>query len=179
MFKTIALTLVVVLLIAIVALLAFAATKPDTFRVERQITIKAPADKIFALLNDFHRWPEWSPYENLDPQMQRSYSGEANSKGAKYAWESSGKAGTGHMTITESSAPSKLLIDLDFMKPFEGHNIAEFTLAPESDGTQVKWAMHGPAPFISKVMGTVFNLDKMIGKDFEVGLANLKAASER
>ncbi len=134
------------------------------------------------MLNDFHRWTAWSPYENLDPAMKRSYSGEASGKGAKYAWESSGKAGAGHMTITESSVPSKLLIDLDFIKPFEGHNIAEFTLVPQGadkQATQVTWAMHGPAPFVSKVMGTVFNLDKMVGKDFEVGLVNLKAASER
>ena len=175
MFKTI--TLIVVA--AIAALLIFAATRPDTFRVERTARINAPAEKIFPLIDDFHRWGTWSPYEKLDPDMQRSFGGSASGKGATYAWESKGKAGAGRMEITESTPSSKIAINLDFTRPMEGHNVAEFTLQPQGDATQVTWSMHGPSPFVAKLMGIFFNMDQMIGKDFETGLANLKAATEK
>src|SRR3982751_5188240 len=141
MFKVIALVIVA----AIAALLAFAATRPDTFRVERRTTIQASPAKIYPLIEDFHQWAVWSPYEKLDPAMNRSYSGAARGKGAAYAWQSDGKAGAGKMLVTEATAPSAVVIQLDFVKPFEGHNIAEFTLKPEGSATQVTWAMHGPA----------------------------------
>jgi len=131
MFKTI--TLIVVA--AIAALLIFAATRPDTFRVERTARINAPAEKIFPLIDDFHRWGTWSPYEKLDPDMQRSFGGSASGKGATYAWESKGKAGAGRMEITESTPSSKIAINLDFTRPMEGHNVAEFTLQPQGDAT--------------------------------------------
>ncbi|MBN8752480.1 MULTISPECIES: SRPBCC family protein [Variovorax] len=175
MFKTI--TLIVVA--AIAALLIFAATRPDTFRVERTARINAPAEKIFPLIDDFHRWGTWSPYEKLDPDMQRSFGGSASGKGATYAWESKGKAGAGRMEITESTPSSKIAINLDFTRPMEGHNVAEFTLQPQGDATQVTWSMHGPSPFVAKLMGIFFNMDQMIGKDFETGLANLKTATEK
>lgn len=175
MFKKI----VLVLLALIALVLVYAATRPDTFRVERTARIAAPAAKIFPLINDFHRWGEWSPYEKLDPAMKRSFGGAPAGQGATYAWEGNDKAGAGRMEIAESTPPSKVAIKLDFIKPFEGHNIAEFTLAPQGEATQVTWAMHGPSPYVAKLMGIFFDMDQMIGKDFETGLANLKTATEK
>lgn len=178
MVKTIAIVIAVLVVVPLAAVLIFAATKPDTFRVERATSIKAPAEKIFPLIADFHGWGAWSPYEKLDPAMKRTFSGAANGKGAVYEWDSDGKAGRGRMEITDAPAPSKVAIKLDFFKPFEAHNIAEFTLEPKGDSTNVTWAMHGPNLYIGKVMSIFFNMDSMIGKDFETGLANMKALAE-
>ncbi|MGJ7528164.1 SRPBCC family protein [Variovorax sp. GB1P17] len=175
MLKKIA--LVVLALIAV--LLIYAATRPDTFRVERTARIQAPAEKIFPLIDDFHRWGAWSPYEKLDPDMKRTFGGSASGKGATYAWDSKGKAGAGRMEIAESSPSSKIAINLDFTSPMEGHNLAEFTLQPQGDATQVTWSMQGKSPYVAKLMGIFFNMDQMIGKDFEAGLANLKTATEK
>ncbi|HWW06406.1 SRPBCC family protein [Collimonas sp.] len=177
-------TIVITIVVAIAAILGYAATRPDTFRVQRSVIIKAPPEKIFALINDFHQWGSWSPYEKLDPAMKRSFSGAASGKGAMYAWESEGKAGAGSMEISDTSppskvAPSKVVIKLDFSKPFEGHNIAEFNVDTQGDSSNVTWAMYGPSPYVAKVMGVFFNMDNMIGKDFEAGLANLKNAAEK
>jgi uncharacterized protein YndB with AHSA1/START domain len=174
-FKKIA--IVIVLLIA--ALIGFAATKPDTFSVQRTATIKAPPDKIFPLINDFHSWSDWSPWEKMDPTMKRTHSGAPNGKGAVYEWEGNSKVGTGRMEIVDVSPPSKVTIKLDFLKPMEGHNIAEFALDPQGDSTNVTWAMHGPAPFISKIMQVFISMDKLIGKDFDTGLGNLKTIAEK
>lgn len=175
MFKKIA--IVVVVLVAV--LLAYAATKPDSFRVQRTATIQAPPEKIFALLNDLHSWGSWSPWEKLDPNMKRTYSGAPSGKGAAYAWEGNSKVGAGRMEITDTSAPSKITIQLDFLKPFEGHNIAEFTLEPQGSSTKVTWAMYGPSPYITKVICVFISMDSMVGKDFETGLANLKTVAEK
>jgi uncharacterized protein YndB with AHSA1/START domain len=175
MFKTIAIVVVVLL----AALLVFAATRPDTFRVQRATTIKAPPAKIFPLIADFRNWGAWSPWEKLDPAMKRTHSGAASGKGAVYEWEGRGKVGAGRMEITESSPPSKVIIKLDFIKPFEGHNITEFTLEGQGDSTNVTWAMHGPNPYIAKVMQIFFSMDSMVGKDFEAGLASMKAVAEK
>jgi hypothetical protein len=175
MFRKIA--IVVVVLVA--GVLAIAATRPDTFRVERSVSIQAPPEKIFPLIDDFHNWGAWSPWENRDPAMKRTHSGAARGKGAAYAWEGNNAVGSGRMTIAESSPPSKVTIDLDFLKPFEAHNVADFTLTPEGGATRVTWAMHGPSPFFSKVMQVFLSMDAMVGKDFEAGLANLKAAAEK
>ena len=166
----------VVVLIAIV--LVYAATKPDTFRVQRSTGIKAPPEKIFAVINDLHGWAAWSPYEKKDPAMKKTHSGAASGKGAVYAWDGNNQVGAGRMEIMESSPPTRISIKLDFLKPFEGHNTAEFTLAAEGDSTDVTWAMYGPSPYIAKLMGIFFSMDNMIGKDFEAGLANLKAVAE-
>lgn len=174
------LSIIAILVVVLAAgLLIFAATKPDKFRIERSISIKAPPEKIFAVLNDFHNWNAWSPYEKLDPAMQRSLTGPTAGKGAVYAWDSDGKAGKGRMEILDSTPSSRLLIQLDFFKPFEAHNMAEFTLMPDGDATKVTWAMSGPNLYISKVMGIFINIDKMVGKDFEVGLNNLKILAEQ
>jgi hypothetical protein len=174
MIKMIA--LVVAVLVAGIVVLA--ATRPDTFRVARATSIKAPPETIFGFIDDFRRWGSWSPYEKLDPAMKRTYGGAASGKGAVYEWAGNGKVGAGRMEIADTASPSKVVIKLDFIKPFEGHNIAEFTLEPGNDATKVVWSMHGPSPFIAKVMGLFINMDRMIGKDFETGLANLKAAAE-
>jgi uncharacterized protein YndB with AHSA1/START domain len=182
MFEIIAI-IVVVLAIVIAIVLILAATKPNTFSVQRATTVKAPPEGIFPLINDFHQWASWSPYENKDPAMKRSFSGAADGKGAVYGWEGNKNVGSGRMEILETSKPSKIVIKLDFFTPFEGHNTAEFTMLPQGDATNlttnVTWLMHGPAPFMSKVMQVFINLDNMIGKDFEIGLANLKRLTEK
>jgi uncharacterized protein YndB with AHSA1/START domain len=165
--------------IAIAIVLILAATKPDTFSVRRVTTVSAPPEKIFPLINDFHQWGTWSPWEDKDPAMKRTYSGAGSGKGAVYAWDGNKNVGTGRMEILEVSAPSKIVIKLDFFKPFEAHNTAEFTMLPQGDATTLTWLMHGPAPFMSKVMQVFMNMDKMIGKDFEAGLAKLKKLTER
>jgi uncharacterized protein YndB with AHSA1/START domain len=178
MFEIIAI-IAVVLAVAIAIILILAVTKPDRFSVQRATTIKAPAERIFPLINDFHQWGGWSPYENRDPAMKRSYSGAASGKGAVYAWDGNSNVGSGRMEILDASAPAKIVIKLDFFKPFEAHNTAEFTMLPQGDATSVTWLMHGPAPFISKVMQVFMNIDTMVGKDFEAGLANLKNLTEK
>lgn len=170
--------ILIALALAIAALLGYAATRPDTFRVERSVVVQAPAAQIYPLIADFHRWTAWSPYEHLDPAMKRTYGGAESGVGATYAWDGNNKIGAGRMEITEATPPSKIGIKLDFLRPFEASNIAEFTLAPEGSGTRVTWAMQGPANFMSKLMGTLFDMDKMVGKDFETGLATLKTLGE-
>jgi uncharacterized protein YndB with AHSA1/START domain len=182
MFEIIAI-IAVVLAIAIAIVLILAATKPNTFSVQRATTVKAPPETIFSLINDFHRWGTWSPYETRDPAMKRSHSGAADGKGAVYGWEGNKNVGSGRMEILDTLPPSKIVIKLDFFTPFEGHNTAEFTMLPQGDATNVTtnvtWLMHGPASLMSKVMQVFINLDNMIGKDFEVGLANLKKLTEK
>ena len=179
MIRTIVIVVIAVLVVGVGAVLALAATKPDSFNVERTASIKAPPEKIFALINDLHGWRAWSPYESKDPEMKRSFSGAPSGKGAVYEWNGNKNVGKGRMEITEASAPSKIVIKLDFISPFEGHNMAEFTMEPKGDATNVKWGMYGPAPFISKVMQVFVDFDRMIGKDFEEGLGNLKALAEK
>ena len=178
MVKTIVIVAVVVLGVPLAGILAFAATKPDTFIVQRATTIKASPKKIFPLVNDFRNFAAWSPYEKIDPSMKRIHSGAANGKGAIYEWDSDGKAGAGRLEITEAAPPSKVAMTLDFFKPFETHNIVEFILVPQGDSTNVTWAMRGPTPYIAKVMHVLFDMDGMVGKDFEAGLANLKTMTE-
>ena len=173
-FKIIGIAIVVL----IVGVLAFAATKPDSFRVQRSTSIKAPPEKIAAVLSDFQAWKAWSPWEKMDPMMKRTYSGEPRGKGAKYAWAGNSEVGEGSMTLTEAQ-PSRVALDLDFVRPFEGHNKVVFTLTPKADATEVTWSMSGPSPYITKVIQVFCNMDAMIGKDFEAGLANLKAVTEK
>jgi uncharacterized protein YndB with AHSA1/START domain len=179
MFEILAI-IAVVLAIAIAVVLILAATKPDTFTVQRAAVVKAPPEKIFPLINDFRQWGTWSPWEGKDPGMKRTYSGTAGGRGAVYAWDGNKNVGSGRMEILDASSPSKIVIKLDFFKPFEAHNTAEFTMLPQGDGaTNISWVMHGPAPFMSKMMQVFMNIDKMVGKDFEIGLSNLKKLAER
>jgi uncharacterized protein YndB with AHSA1/START domain len=168
--------ILIVLLIAVVLILA--ALKPDTFRVARTTRIRAPAEKVFALINDFNRWVAWSPWEKMDPALQRIYSGPVSGKGSVYEWKGNKKVGEGRMEILESSPASRIAIKLDFIKPFEAHNTAEFTFMPQGDETGVTWTMQGSTPFIGKIMHVFVDMDRLIGKDFEAGLANMKAAAE-
>jgi uncharacterized protein YndB with AHSA1/START domain len=167
-----------ILILLVVVVLGIASTRPDSFRVGRSTKVKAPPERIFAILNDFHQWPSWSPWEKMDPAMTRTHSGAASGKGAIYAWKGNKKVGEGRMEIIEAAPPSKLTIKLDFLKPFEAHNTAEFTLEPQGDSTGVTWSMSGAQPFMFKVMSLFMSMDKMIGKDFESGLANIKTSAE-
>jgi uncharacterized protein YndB with AHSA1/START domain len=172
-------TIVIVILILVVLFAAFVANKPNTFRVERGTTINAQAEKIYPLLSDFHQWGHWSPWEKLDPDLKRTYSGAPSGKGAVYAWEGNKKVGAGRMEITEATSPSRLVIKLDFLRPFEAHNVTEFQLRPAGAATQLAWTMTGQNTFMGKMMDTLMSMDKMIGKDFEAGLANLKEVAEK
>ena len=163
----------------VLGVLIFAATKPDTFRVQRSASIKAPPERIFALINDFNAWPTWSPWEKKDPAMKRTLGATATGKGATYAWEGNKEVGQGRMEITEAVPSSKVVLKLDFLKPFEAHNTVDFTLEPKGDSTNVVWAMQGPTPYFVKIVHVFMDMDKMVGKDFEAGLANLKAAAEK
>jgi Polyketide cyclase / dehydrase and lipid transport len=167
-----------VLVVLVAGLLAFAATRPDSFSVERRILIKAPAEKIQPLVADFHRWADWSPWEKLDPAMKRTFSGPQAGVGAIYGWQGNGEVGSGRMEV-KSATPDRLSIQLDFIEPFEGHNTADFVFAPQEGGTEVRWLMYGPATYITKLMGVFVSMDSMIGKDFEKGLAQLKAVAEK
>jgi uncharacterized protein YndB with AHSA1/START domain len=182
MLKPLAVIAVVVAVI-VAGILIYAMTKPDSFTVKRTAAIKASPDRLFALINDLHGWSAWSPYEKKDPDMKRTFSGASQGKGAIYEWDGNKNVGAGRMEITEATAPRKIVIKLDFLKPFEGHNTAEFTLDPPGgntgDSTTVTWAMYGPSSFIFKVMGLFMDMDKMIGNDFATGLANLKAVAEK
>jgi hypothetical protein len=163
---------------AIALFLIVCAMKPDAFRIERSTLIDAPADRIHPMIDDFRRWPDWSPWETKDPGMTRTLSGAETGTGAVYAWDGNRNIGAGRMEILDSAVPARVVIQLDFLRPFKARNTAEFTLKPEGLGTRVTWAMFGPQPFIGKVMDTIMNCDRMIGKEFEAGLARLKAEVE-
>jgi carbon monoxide dehydrogenase subunit G len=172
-------TIAIVIVVGIAGVLAFAATKPDTFRVQRAASIKAPPEKIFPLLNDLRSFAAWSPYEKKDPAMQRTYSGAPSGKGAVYEWDGDRNVGKGRIVIADSSPPSKVTLRLDMMRPLEAHNLVEFTLEPKGESTDVTWAMKGQVPYIAKIVHLFFNVDRMVGRDFEAGLADLKAIAEK
>jgi len=167
----------IVFIVAII--LVIASTRPDTSTIERSAVIHAPAEKIFPHMNDFHAWGAWSPWEKMDPNLKRTFSGAEKGVGAKYDWEGNNQVGIGRMEILESVPHSKILIALDFLKPFEAHNRTEFTFTPANGGgTLLNWKMTGPQPFMFKLMGLFMNMQDMVGKDFEKGLASLKAIAE-
>lgn len=169
------------LLVALVGLLAYAATRPDTFTVTRSATIQAGADRVYARLQDFgpDGWRAWSPWEKRDPNLKRRYSGPAAGKGAVYAWDGNDQVGAGRMEIVEAAPPGRLAIQLDFDRPMQTRNRAEFTLTPAGSATTVQWTMSGPNNYVSKLMQVFFDLDALIGKDFEDGLQNLKGLAEK
>lgn len=161
-----------------ILMLIIAATKPNTVRYERSAIIAAPPARILPHIADFHKWKPWSPWEKMDPSMKRDYSGAASGRGAKYRWTSAGKAGEGSMEILEATDRG-VHVDLQFVKPFKNACDTWFKFEPEGSNTRVVWTMTGPNLFIGKVMGLFINMDKMIGKDFESGLAGLKATVEK
>jgi uncharacterized protein YndB with AHSA1/START domain len=173
-------TLAIVAAVLIAALLGFAATKPDTLRIERSAVIQAPPEAIFPRIDDFRAWRAWSPYEQKDPAMQRTLSGATSGKGSVYEWSGDRNVGSGRMEILESTPPSKVVIQLDFATPFEAHNTALFTMEPSGGGaTRVTWTMTGPNRYVGKLMSVFFDMDQMVGKDFEAGLAALKSITEK
>lgn len=169
----------IALAVLIVIVLIVAAMRPDTFRVQRSIDINAPAEKIFPLINDYKHWGSWSPYEKLDPSMQRTFSGAPNGKGSVYEWNGNKNIGRGRMEIMDATPSSKVLIKLDFFSPFEAHNTAEFTMQPKGSATNVTWAMHGPVSYMMKIMHMFMNMDRMCGDQFQQGLTSMKAIAEK
>jgi uncharacterized protein YndB with AHSA1/START domain len=171
--------LLLLLLLCVVAVAAYATTQPDTFSLERRAQINAPPEKVFAQLNDFHAWEAWSPWAKLDPAMKTVYSGAPAGTGAVYEWTGNSDVGSGRMEITSATPAQAVDIKLDFLEPFESHNVTHFVLTPNGTGTDVRWVMEGPATYMTKVMTTFTSMDKMVGPDFEKGLAQLKAVAEK
>ncbi|KFE64045.1 SRPBCC family protein [Hyalangium minutum] len=165
------------LAVAVVALAGFISTRPAAFSVQRSATIQAPAAIPFAMVNDFHRWAVWSPWEKLDPAMTRTFTGADTGLDAMYEWDGK-EVGAGRMTILESKPAEQIRIRLEFLRPFEAQNTTTFTFTPEGSGVTVSWRMEGRNGFIVKAFSLFVNMDQAIGKDFEAGLANLKAAAE-
>lgn len=165
--------------VALLGLLGYASLQPDTFMVERAVNIQAPPDRIYPYLADFRQWGAWSPWEKLDPAMQRSFSGAASGQGAVYAWQGNRDVGSGRMEIRSARPVSSVDLQLDFFAPFEARNTATFTLLPQNGATTVTWTMQGPMPFVSKLIGVFVSMDRMVGRDFEAGLAKLKTVAEQ
>ena len=174
MAKKIGIAVLGLLLVLIVVI----ALQPAHFHIERSAVVAAPPSAVFEQVNDFHNWPKWSPWEKLDPGMKKTFSGSPAGSGAAYAWAGNDKAGEGKMTITGSKPSEQVDIQLEFIKPFAATNQATFKLTPSGAGTNVQWAMEGNNGFVSKAFALFVDVDKMVGKDFEQGLANLNVAAK-
>ena len=170
--------ILIVLAVIIVVFIIVVALRPSAFRITRSMTIMAPAAAVFANVQDFHGWEAWSPWAKLDPAATLTFSGSAKGVGASYAWSGNNKVGEGRMTITEAKASDLIRIKLDFTRPMKANNIAEFTFAPQGEGTLVTWSMSGTNGFIGKAFCLFMNMDKMVGGDFEKGLAQMKVVTE-
>ncbi len=167
------------LLVIVIGILGVAAMKPDTFTVVRSTSIKAAPDKVLAYVSDFRQWPAWSPWEQLDPGMQRTFSGAPAGKGAIYNWSGNSDVGQGRMEVTEVEPGSKVVVQLDFKEPIASSNRTEFLAVPQGEATNLTWTMTGPMPFMTKVVSVFMSMDSMVGRDFEKGLAKLKMVSEK
>jgi hypothetical protein len=167
------------LLAAIVLMLVYAWFRPNTFRVERSTVINAPSDKVYKHVANFRQWQAWSPWEGLDPDLRRTFAGPTEGVGAAYSWEGNKKVGAGRMELTKADPKTGLSLKLDFFRPFKANNITDINFTQDSGGTRVNWAMYGPHPFVMRLMSMFVSMDKMVGKDFEKGLAQLKAVSEK
>ncbi|RTL36541.1 MAG: polyketide cyclase [Candidatus Melainabacteria bacterium] len=178
MLKKLVVGVIVVVFASICVLAIYISSRPNSFIVQRSIIINAGPESIYPFIADFHRWTSWSPYERLDAKMEKSYSGSQSGLGAKYLWDGNEKAGAGTMEIIEATQPSKVVIKLDFSKPFEGHNVAQFRLEPKDRTTSVSWSMSGESSVMMKFAGLFMNMDELIGKDFEIGLRTLKEEVE-
>ncbi len=155
----------------------YVATRPGEFRTERSLDINASPATLFALINDFHEWAAWSPWEKMDPTMTKSYEGPSAGKGAVYRWHGNNKVGEGVMTILESNPDSRIDVQLQFIKPFAATNKAIFTLVQAGTSTKVTWAMEGNKNFMMKAFGVFMNMDELVGTDFERGLAAMRDAA--
>ncbi|MDB5439226.1 MAG: polyketide cyclase [Caulobacteraceae bacterium] len=170
----------VIIVLALAVIIGLALSKAKNFTIQRTMEIAAPAERIYAEIEDFHRWAGWSPWDNVDPAMQKTYSGAAKGVGAVYDWSSAQKkVGVGRMTITGAQPVERVNIDLEFHKPFAARNDIVFSLIPEGGVTRVSWAMHGSSPFMHRLMGVFMDMDAMVGKDFEHGLRNLRNVTEK
>jgi uncharacterized protein YndB with AHSA1/START domain len=178
LFLTILGAIVGLVVVAIVVILVLASLRPAEFRITRRATMAAPPDAVFAQVNDFHAWEHWSPWAKLDPTMKETYEGAPAGVGAIYTWTGNSKVGAGRMTITDSRPGERVVINLEFLRPFKATNTAEFTFAPEAGGTVVTWSMLGTNKLMTKVFDLLCNMDKTVGKDFEKGLAAMKARAE-
>jgi uncharacterized protein YndB with AHSA1/START domain len=158
--------------------LGYAATRPAQFTVRRSLRIKATPDKVFPHISDFHKWEAWSPWEKLDPAMRKTHSGPPAGRGAAYAWEGNNKVGKGRMEIVDATQPSRVEIRLEFERPWKATNQTEFILTPSGQDTEVTWSMTGNNNYMAKVFGVFMNMDKLVGRDFEKGLAGLKSVTE-
>ena len=172
LYILIAVAVIVVVLVAIVAM------QPAEFRVVRSAAMSAPASTVFAQVNDFHNWEAWSPWAKLDPEAKNTFEGAAAGTGAIFSWAGNNKVGAGRMTLTESRPSERIRINLEFLKPFKATNTTEFTFKPEGNQTVLMWSMSGRKNFMSKAFCMFMNMDKMVGGDFEKGLANMKAVVE-
>jgi Polyketide cyclase / dehydrase and lipid transport len=164
--------------VVIAGILVYAATRPDTFRVQRTVNIKAPPERIFPLIDDLRSGERWSPYYRKDPAMQGTYSGPASGVGATFNFAGNKDVGSGRVSITGTRPLNQVTMRLQMVKPFAADNTVEFTLVPGGESTDVTWAMVGRQPYLAKVMCLFFDMDKMIGTDFAAGLANLKTIAE-
>jgi hypothetical protein len=178
MLKRIIIGSIIAIAFIIAGLVMVVATQPEDFKVTRMTTIKAPTERVFDHVNDFHKWDAWSPWAKLDPNMKTTYSGADAGQGASYYWVGNDDVGEGKMTIVESHPSSHVKIDLEFIKPFAAQNVTEFMLKPEGDVTEVTWTMHGKNGFIGKAMCLAMDMDKMVGGDFEKGLGQMKTVVE-
>jgi uncharacterized protein YndB with AHSA1/START domain len=176
MIKKTLLALIGLVVVAIAIFAVVAAVQPDEFKVSRSAVIPASPEQVFSQVNDFHKWEEWSPWAKLDPNSKETFSGPASGQGASFAWAGNQEVGEGSMTITESRPNERILINLEFIKPFAGTSLTEFTFQPQGDQTLVTWTMSGKNNFIGKAVGLFMNCDKMVGGQFEKGFANMKAA---
>lgn len=171
------LTIFAVLAAIVVGALAIAATKPDQFRIERALAVKAAPEKLYPLIANLHAHLRWSPFEK-DPAMKRSFSGAESGKGATYEWDGNNKVGAGRIVITDTTPPSRVTMSLEMYRPFKANNLVDFTIEPNGDTTKVAWSMQGRQPFMAKLVSVFINCDKMVGKEFEAGLASLKTLAE-
>jgi hypothetical protein len=166
-------------IVAVIVALILAMMKPSQFRVERSLDIAAPAEKIFPYLDDLKQQRLWSPWDQKDPNMKRTYSGAERGVGAVYAWDGNKEIGAGRQELVTVTPYSRIEGKIDFLRPFEAHNRIEFLLRPSGNATNVTWAIYGPMPFMSKIMSLFFSMDKMIGHEFEKGLIQLKSLVEK
>jgi len=172
--KKILLGLVIIVVILVVVILL----QPAHYHVERSATISAPPATVFAQVNDFHKWEAWSPWAKIDPSMKQNYDGAPAGVGAGYSWAGNSQAGEGRMTITDSHPSDLIKIKLEFLKPFAATDTTAFTFKPQANQTVVTWTLDGDNNFIGKAFGLVMNMDKMVGADFEKGLAQMKSVAE-
>lgn len=176
--KTMLKKVLIAAVVVIAAFLVVVARQPSVFKISRTASIAASPAKVFAQVNDFHRWADWSPWEKMDPDMKKTFEGPSAGPGAISSWSGNRKVGEGKMTLTQSKAPELIQIQTDFLRPMKATHQAEFTFKPEGRGTQVTWSMSGTRNFVSKAFCLFMDMDKMVGGDFEKGLAALKSVAE-